>query len=90
MMKLHLGAFPLFCECRYFCLFQKAWGLSSFFGVSRGILTTTSSSPGGSSCPFGDTSYSILELGLHAQAQQVTLITLFHLDAVLHDPPTCT
>jgi hypothetical protein len=36
---------------------------------------------------LGDTSYSILELGLHAQAQQVTLITPFHLDAVLHDPP---
>src|SRR5260221_3402577 len=37
--------------------------------------------------PAGDTSYSILELGRHAQAQQVTLITSFHLDAALHDPP---
>ena len=36
---------------------------------------------------LGDTSYSILELGLHAQAQQVTLITPLHLDVVLHDPP---
>ena len=36
---------------------------------------------------LGDTAYSILELGLHCQEQQVTLITPFHLDAVLHDPP---
>ena len=36
---------------------------------------------------LGDTAYSILELGLHAQAQRVTLITPFHLDAVLHEPP---
>ena len=36
---------------------------------------------------LGDTAYSILELGLHAQEQQVTLITPFHLDAVLHEPP---
>jgi hypothetical protein len=36
---------------------------------------------------MGDTAYSILELGLHANAQQVTLITTGRLDAVLHDPP---
>ena len=36
---------------------------------------------------LGDTAYSILELGLHCQQQQVTLITPFHLDAVLHEPP---
>lgn len=36
---------------------------------------------------MGDTAYSVVELGLHAQAQQVTLITTGHLDAVLHDPP---
>jgi hypothetical protein len=36
---------------------------------------------------LGDTAYSILELGLHCQQQQVTLITPFHLDAVLHAPP---
>jgi hypothetical protein len=36
---------------------------------------------------LGDTAYSILELGLACQEQQVTLITPFHLDAVLHDPP---
>src|SRR6266849_5612063 len=36
---------------------------------------------------MGDTAYSILELGLHAQAQQVTLITTGRLDAVLHEPP---
>jgi hypothetical protein len=36
---------------------------------------------------LGDTAYSILELGLHCQKQQVTLITPFHLDAVLHSPP---
>ncbi len=35
----------------------------------------------------GDTAYSILELGLHCQQQHVTLITPFHLDAVLHEPP---
>src|SRR5229473_18760 len=36
---------------------------------------------------MGDTAYSILELGLHAQAQQVTLVTTGRLDAVLHEPP---
>jgi DDE superfamily endonuclease len=36
---------------------------------------------------MGDTAYSVLELGLHANAQQVTLITTGRLDAVLHDPP---
>ena len=36
---------------------------------------------------MGDTAYSVLELGLHANAQQVTLITTGRLDAVLHEPP---
>jgi hypothetical protein len=36
---------------------------------------------------MGDTAYSVLELGLHAKAQQVTLITTGRLDAVLHEPP---
>jgi DDE superfamily endonuclease len=36
---------------------------------------------------MGDTAYSILELGLQANAQQVTLITTGRLDAVLHEPP---
>ncbi len=36
---------------------------------------------------MGDTAYSVLELGLHAHDQQVTLITTGRLDAVLHDPP---
>ncbi len=36
---------------------------------------------------LGDTAVSLLELGLHCQEQQVTLITPFHLDAVLHEPP---
>src|SRR5262249_33492775 len=36
---------------------------------------------------MGDTAYSVLELGLHANAQQVTLITTGQLDAVLHEPP---
>ena len=36
---------------------------------------------------MGDTAYSVLELGLHAQHQQVTLITTGRLDAVLHEPP---
>ena len=36
---------------------------------------------------MGDTAYSVLELGLHANAQQVTLITTGRLDAVLHAPP---
>jgi hypothetical protein len=35
---------------------------------------------------MGDTAYSVLELGLHANAQQVTLITTGRLDAVLHEP----
>ena len=36
---------------------------------------------------MGDTAYSVLELGLHARHQQVTLVTTGRLDAVLHDPP---
>jgi hypothetical protein len=36
---------------------------------------------------MGDTAYSVLELGLHANAQQVTLITTGRLEAVLHEPP---
>ena len=36
---------------------------------------------------LGDTAYSVLELGLHAQQQQVTLVTTGRLDAVLHEPP---
>src|SRR5690348_16586054 len=36
---------------------------------------------------IGDTAYSVLELGLHAKAQHVTLITTGRLDAVLHEPP---
>jgi hypothetical protein len=36
---------------------------------------------------MGDTASTVLELGLHAQAQQVTLITSGRLDAVLHEPP---
>ncbi|TMC16357.1 MAG: transposase [Chloroflexi bacterium] len=36
---------------------------------------------------IGDTAYCVLELGLHAKAQQVTLITTGRLDAVLHEPP---
>src|SRR2546426_6201694 len=36
---------------------------------------------------MGDTAYSVLELGLHANAQQVTLITTGRLDAVLHESP---
>jgi DDE superfamily endonuclease len=36
---------------------------------------------------MGDTAYSVLELGLHAKAQHVTLITTGRLDAVLHEPP---
>jgi hypothetical protein len=35
---------------------------------------------------MGDTAYSVLELGLHASAQQMTLITTGRLDAVLHEP----
>jgi hypothetical protein len=36
---------------------------------------------------MGDTAYSVLELGLHARRQQVTLVTTGRLDAVLHEPP---
>jgi hypothetical protein len=36
---------------------------------------------------MGDTAYSVLELGLHANSRQVTLITTGRLDAVLHEPP---
>jgi hypothetical protein len=36
---------------------------------------------------MGDTAYSVLELGLHANDQRVTLITTGRLDAVLHEPP---
>jgi hypothetical protein len=36
---------------------------------------------------MGDTAYTVLELGLHANTQRVTLITTGHLDAVLHEPP---
>ena len=36
---------------------------------------------------MGDTAYTVLELGLHAQAQQVTWITTGRLDAVLHELP---
>src|SRR5690348_7917889 len=36
---------------------------------------------------MGDTAYTVLELGLHAQAQRVALITTGRLDAVLHEPP---
>ena len=36
---------------------------------------------------MGDTAYSVLELGLHAKAQQVTLVTTSRVDAVLHEPP---
>src|SRR5947207_3655287 len=36
---------------------------------------------------MGDTAYTILELGLHANTQQVTLVTTGRLDAVLHEPP---
>jgi hypothetical protein len=36
---------------------------------------------------MGDTAYTVLDLGLHANAQHVTLITTGHLDAVLHEPP---
>jgi hypothetical protein len=32
---------------------------------------------------MGDTAYSILELGLHARAQQVTFVTIGLLDVVL-------
>ncbi len=36
---------------------------------------------------MGDTAYTVLELGWHAQAHQVTVITTGRLDAVLHEPP---
>ena len=36
---------------------------------------------------MGDTAYSVLELGLHARHQHVTLVTTGRLDAVLHEPP---
>ena len=36
---------------------------------------------------MGDSAYSVLELGLHAKAEQVTLLTTGRLDAVLHEPP---
>jgi hypothetical protein len=36
---------------------------------------------------MGDTAYSVLELGLHATAQQVTLIATGRRAAVLHEPP---
>lgn len=36
---------------------------------------------------MGDTAYTILELGLHAKSQQVTLVTTGRLDAVLHESP---
>lgn len=36
---------------------------------------------------MGDTASSVLELGWHAQAQQVTLLTTGRLDAVLYEPP---
>jgi hypothetical protein len=35
---------------------------------------------------LGDTAYSIVELGLHAKEQRVTLVTTGRLDAVLHEP----
>ena len=43
--------------------------------------------PGRSIKLMGDTAYSILELGLQANEQQVTLVTTGRLDAVLHEPP---
>jgi len=39
---------------------------------------------------LGDTAYSILELGLVCQEQEVSLITPFHLDAALHELPHAT
>src|SRR6266550_6036981 len=36
---------------------------------------------------MGDTAYSVLELGLHANTQRVTLVTTGRLDAVLHEAP---
>lgn len=43
--------------------------------------------PGRSIKLMGDTADSILELGLQANAQQITLVTTGRLDAVLHEPP---
>src|SRR2546430_800609 len=36
---------------------------------------------------MGDTAYSVLELGLHANAKPLTLVTTGRLDAMLHEPP---
>jgi hypothetical protein len=36
---------------------------------------------------MGDTAYTVLELGVHAQAKHVTLVTTGRMDAVLHLPP---
>jgi hypothetical protein len=36
---------------------------------------------------MGDTAYTVVELGVHAQKKQVTLVMTGHLDAVLHAPP---
>src|SRR5258706_3289764 len=36
---------------------------------------------------MGDLAYSILDLGLHCTAQQITLIAPLRLDSVLHQPP---
>jgi len=36
---------------------------------------------------MGDTAYSVLELGLHANAKPLTLVTTGRLDAVRHSPP---
>lgn len=36
---------------------------------------------------MGETAYRVLELGRHAQHQQVTLVTTGRRDAVLHEPP---
>ncbi|GCE13008.1 hypothetical protein KTT_28670 [Tengunoibacter tsumagoiensis] len=43
--------------------------------------------PGRSLKLMGDTAYTVLELGLHARAQRVTLVTTGRLDAVFHEPP---
>jgi hypothetical protein len=43
--------------------------------------------PGRSLKLMGDTAYTVLELGLQARAQQVTLITTGRLDAVFHASP---
>src|SRR3974390_1053061 len=36
---------------------------------------------------MGETAHTVVELGLHANTQHVTLITTGRLDAVLHEPP---